>query len=70
MRELKIFSGGANQKLADDICGFLHLPVGLWSSYVQYMMGVIPIALEHDVELWHICSFLTVLEERHFARTA
>ncbi|MFP6650427.1 MAG: ribose-phosphate pyrophosphokinase-like domain-containing protein, partial [Pirellulaceae bacterium] len=28
MRELKIFSGGANQKLANDICGFLHLPVG------------------------------------------
>ena len=28
MRELKIFSGRANQKLADDICGFLHLPVG------------------------------------------
>ena len=28
MRELKIFSGRANQTLADDICGFLHLPVG------------------------------------------
>mgnify|MGYP003302325134 CR=1 FL=1 len=28
MRELKIFSGGANLKLAQDICGFLHLPLG------------------------------------------
>ncbi len=28
MRELKIFSGGANPKLAADICGFLHLPLG------------------------------------------
>lgn len=28
MRELKIFSGGANPQLAEDICGFLHLPLG------------------------------------------
>tara|TARA_B100000945_G_scaffold313463_1_gene309586 strand:+ start:1234 stop:2193 length:960 start_codon:yes stop_codon:yes gene_type:complete len=28
MRELKIFSGGANLKLAENICGFLHLPLG------------------------------------------
>ena len=28
MRELKIFSGGANLKLAQDICGFLHLSLG------------------------------------------
>lgn len=28
MRELKIFSGQANAKLAHDICGFLHLPLG------------------------------------------
>ena len=28
MRELKIFSGRANQPLAKDICGFLHLPLG------------------------------------------
>ena len=28
MRELKIFSGRANQPLAEDICGFLHLPLG------------------------------------------
>lgn len=28
MRELKIFSGGANRKLAEDICGFLHLTLG------------------------------------------
>ena len=28
MRELKIFSGGANPQLAEDICGFLHLSLG------------------------------------------
>ena len=28
MRELKIFSGDANRVLAEDICGFLHLPLG------------------------------------------
>jgi len=28
MRELKIFSGGANRQLAEDICGFLHLSLG------------------------------------------
>jgi ribose-phosphate pyrophosphokinase len=28
MRELKIFSGQANRKLARDICGFLHLSLG------------------------------------------
>ncbi len=28
MRELKIFSGQANQALAKDICGFLNLPLG------------------------------------------
>lgn len=28
MRELKIFSGDANRVLAEDICGFLHLPMG------------------------------------------
>ena len=28
MRELNIFSGGANLKLAQDICGFLHLSLG------------------------------------------
>ena len=28
MRELKIFSGNANRVLAEDICGFLHLPLG------------------------------------------
>ena len=28
MRELKIFSGRANQKLATDICNFLNLPLG------------------------------------------
>lgn len=28
MRELKIFSGQANRQLAEDICGFLHLPLG------------------------------------------
>jgi ribose-phosphate pyrophosphokinase len=28
MRELKIFSGQANQQLASDICGFLHLSLG------------------------------------------
>ena len=28
MLELKIFSGGANPQLAEDICGFLHLPLG------------------------------------------
>ena len=28
MRELKIFSGGANPQLAEDICGFLHMPLG------------------------------------------
>ena len=28
MRELKIFSGRANQPLAEDICGFLHLSLG------------------------------------------
>jgi len=28
MRELKIFSGRANPKLAKDICNFLHLELG------------------------------------------
>ena len=28
MRELKIFSGNANPKIAEDICGFLHLSLG------------------------------------------
>ena len=28
MRELKIFSGQANRKLAKDICDHLHLPLG------------------------------------------
>ena len=28
MRELKIFSGRANRPLAEDICGFLNIPLG------------------------------------------
>src|SRR5512137_1999873 len=28
MRELKIFSGRANRRLAQDICGFLNIPLG------------------------------------------
>mgnify|MGYP000686981022 CR=1 FL=1 len=28
MREIKIFSGRANPKLAEDVCNFLHLKLG------------------------------------------
>ena len=48
MRELKIFSGRANQPLAEDICGFLHLPLGA-ISLTSFPDGESHCKIEEDV---------------------
>ncbi len=48
MRELKIFSGRANQPLAEDICGFLHLPLGS-ISLTSFPDGESHCKIEEDV---------------------
>jgi len=48
MRELKIFSGRANQPLAKDICGFLHLPLGA-ISLTSFPDGESHCKIEEDV---------------------
>ena len=48
MRELKIFSGRANQSLAEDICGFLHLPLGS-ISLTSFPDGESHCKIEEDV---------------------
>lgn len=48
MRELKIFSGAANRQLAEDICGFLHLPLGQ-ISLTDFPDGEKHCKIEEDV---------------------
>jgi len=48
MRELKIFSGRANQPLAENICGFLHLPLGS-ISLTSFPDGESHCKIEEDV---------------------
>ena len=67
MRELKIFSGGANQKLADDICGFLHLPVGQ-ISLSTFPDGEKHCKIEEDVRGRDCSGVLHTLMERELVR--